>query len=95
MVHLLLSFCILDLANKHGITLIPAYIPTHQNVEAEYLFWGWLVPKWHLLPHIAQAAFHLWGLEVDLMASSHANQYQHYYTLECSLHLGALGLNAF
>ena len=41
-------------------------------------------------------AFHLWGLpEVDLLASSHTTQYQHYYTLETPLPVGALGLNAF
>ena len=28
---------ILSLTNKHGITLLPAYIPTHVNVEADYL----------------------------------------------------------
>ena len=28
---------ILSLINKHGITLIPAYISTHLNVEADYL----------------------------------------------------------
>ena len=28
---------ILSLTNKEGITLIPAYIPTHFNVEADYL----------------------------------------------------------
>ena len=28
-----LACCILNLANKHGITLIPAYIHTHLNVE--------------------------------------------------------------
>ena len=30
--------CILNLATKHGITLIPAYIPTHFNVEANFLY---------------------------------------------------------
>ena len=30
---------ILSLNNKHGNTLIPAYIPTHLNVEAYYLSW--------------------------------------------------------
>ena len=29
---------ILSMTNKHGITL-PAYIPTHLNVEADYLSW--------------------------------------------------------
>ena len=45
---------------------------------------------------MAQAAFHLWGLpEVDLLASSHSTQCQHYFTLETPLPLEALGLNAF
>ena len=66
---------ILSLTNKHGITLIPAYIPTHLNVEADYLSWDQMLPEWHLLPQMAQAAFHLWGLpEVDLLASSCATQ---------------------
>ena len=45
---------ILNLANRHGITLIPANIHTHLNVEAEYLSQGRLVPNWHLLSCIAQ-----------------------------------------
>ena len=87
---------ILSLTDKHGITLLPAYIPTHLNVEADFLSWDWMLPEWHLLPQVAQAAFHLWGLpEVDLLASSHSTQCQHYFTLETPLPLGALGLNAF
>ena len=86
---------ILSLTDKHSITLIPSYIPTHHNVEANYLSDGWLLPEWHLLPTLAQAAFCLWGLpELDLLTSSHAIQCQHYYTLESPLPLGALGLNA-
>ena len=87
---------ILCLTDKHGITLLPAYIPTHLNVEADYLFWDRLHLEWHLLPQVAQVAFHLWGLlEVDLLASSHSTQCQHYFTLEMPLPLGALRLNAF
>ena len=87
---------ILSLTDKHGITLIPAYIPTHINVEADYLSQDWMLPEWHLLPQAAQAAFCLSGLpEVDLLASSHCTQCQHYYTLETPLPLEALGLNAF
>ena len=82
---------ILSLTNKHGITLLPSYIPTHLNVEADYLSWDQMLPEWHLLPQVAQAAFHLWGLpEVDLLASSHSCQCQHYFTLESPLPLGAL-----
>ena len=61
---------ILSLTDKHGITLLPAYIPTHLNVKADYLSWDQLLLEWYLLPKVAQAAFHLWGLpEVDLVAS--------------------------
>ena len=86
----------LSLTDKHGITLIPAYIPTHLNVEVEYLSQDQLLPEWHLLPQVAHAVFHLCGLpEVDLLASSHSTQCQHYFTLETPLPLEALGLNAF
>ena len=79
-----------------GITLIPAYIPTHLNFEANYLLQGSLVTEMHLLPDVAQAAFQLSGhLEVDLLASSHTNQCQQYYILENPLPVGALGLNTF
>ena len=67
-----LACWILSLTDKHGVTLIPAYIPTHLNVEANYLSWDWMLPEWHLLPQVVQAASHLWGLpEVDLLASCH------------------------
>ena len=87
---------ILSLTDKHGITLLPAYIPTHLNVEADYLSQDQLLLEWHLLPQVAQAGFSPLGLpEVDLLASSHSTQCQHYFTLETPLPLGALGLNAF
>ena len=87
---------ILSLTNKHGITLLPAYIPTRLNVEADFLSQDRMLSEWHLLPQVAQTAFHLWGLpEVDLLASSHSTQCQHYFTLETPLPVGALGLNAF
>ena len=87
---------ILCLTDKHGITLTPAYISTHLNVEADYLSWYQVLLEWHLLPQVARAAFHLWGLpEVDLLASSCFTQCQHYYTWESLLPLGALGLTAF
>ena len=87
---------ILSLTSKHGIPLIPAYILTHLNVEGDFLSQDQLLPEWHLLPQITHAAFCLLGLaEVELLASSHSTQCQHYFTLETPLPLGALGLNAF
>ena len=88
-----LSFHILKLADKHSITFIPAYIPTHLIVEADYLSQHELVPEWHLLPHIFQTTFQLLDQpQLDLLAASHTSHYQHYYTLEKLLPLGALGL---
>ena len=52
-----LTWQILSLIEKHDITLIPAYIPTHLNVEDNYLSQGQMLPEWHLLPQITQAAF--------------------------------------
>ena len=40
---------VLNLADQYDITLTPAYIPTHLNVEANYLLQGKLVPEWHFL----------------------------------------------
>ena len=77
---------LLYLADKHDITLIPTYIPTHLNKEVNYLSQGRLVPEWHLLPHMAQVAFELLGqLEVDLLAFLCINSCQHYKTLESPL----------
>ena len=86
---------IMSLIDNHGITLIPVYIPTHLNVEADYLSQDQMVPEWHLLPWVAEGAFHLWGLtEVDC--------WHLFVPLNTSiitswnlLPLAALGLNAF
>ena len=56
---------ILSQTDKHGITPIPAYIPTHLNVEADYLSQDWLFPEWHLLPQVIYAAFLLLGPSGD------------------------------
>ena len=54
---------ILNLTDKYDITLILANIPTHLNVEANYLSWDQMLLEWHLLPRVAQAAFHLWAFQ--------------------------------
>ena len=84
------------LNDKHGITLIPAYIPTHLNMEADYLSWDWLLPEWQLLPQrlmqpFAFGAFQrwtCWHLLVPLNGSIITPWKLHYLW-------GALGLNAF
>ena len=87
-----LACWILNLTDKHSSTLIPAYIPTHVNIVADYLSQGRLLPEWHL-HHIVQAAFQLWGLqEVDLSAISPSRQCKQYYTLGKSTTSRGLGV---
>ena len=91
-----LAFLISNLADRNGITLNPAYISSHPNVEADSFSQGQLVPKCHLLPGMVQAAFHLWGLSVvNLLVPSHIKQYQHYYTLQSPLPLETLGFECY
>ena len=45
-----LACWILSLTDKHSISLILTYIPTHLNVKADYLSQDWMLPEWHLLP---------------------------------------------
>ena len=56
----ILACCLLNLANKHAVTLIPANKLTHLNVETDYLLQGRMILEWHLLPVIDQVAFQLW-----------------------------------
>ena len=56
-----LAWQILNLTDKHGITLILVYIPMHLNVEADYLSWVQMLPEWHFLPQVAHGAFCLLG----------------------------------
>ena len=69
---------ILSLTNKHGITLLPAYIPTHLNVEADFLSRDRLLPgvalstsggSSSILPFGAFQRWTCWHLLVLLNAS--------------------------
>ena len=87
---------ILSLANKHSITLIPAYIPTHLNVEADYLSCGQLLLEWHLLPQYSSSRFSSLGPTRGGSAGILP-----YHSMPALLHLGnsttsgGLELNAF
>ena len=84
---------ILSLTEKHGITLLPAYIPTHLNVEAYFLSRdsacfqsGTFYLKW-LRQLFAFGAFQRWTC-LHLLVLLNAS---YYITLETPLPLGALG----
>ena len=82
---------ILNLADKHGITLYSS-IHTYPSQCGNWLSLPWWVDS-HVAPassHI-QAAFHHWGQpEIDLLTCSHTNQCQHFCTLESSLPWGCM-----
>ena len=88
---------ILSLTNKHGITLLPACIPTHLNVEANYLCLGSHASRVASSPSGGTSSLFTFGAfqRSDLLASFDSTQCQHYYTMESPLPLGPLGLNAF
>ena len=74
------------------IILIPVYIPTYLNVEADYLSQGRLVPV-YLFPHIAQMAFQL---RVNQSKSClHLHISYHHTTPRRILSLAAFGFSAF
>ena len=80
------------MANKHGITAILTYNPTHLNVEPHYHGAGWC----HLLHHIAHAAFQLWGQsEVDLVGILTYQSMSALSHLEKTITSGSLGVTAF
>ena len=49
----------LNLAGRHGITHIAAYILTNVSVETYYLLQEWIFSEWHLLLFMAQAIFQI------------------------------------
>ena len=88
-----LACYILNLPDKHSITFVPADIPIHLNGGS------WLSATWKVDSRVASSSSHSWGSMPILgsngcgsVVSSCTNQYQHYYTLDNALSLGALGL---
>ena len=57
-----LAWQILSLNDKHSITPIPSYIPTHLSVGADYMSWCHLLLSGIFSQRIAQVAFCLWAL---------------------------------
>ena len=88
--------CILNLAKKNSIIIIPAYITYKSHCGR------WLSITEKVGSRVASPSSHSSGLmstsfqpEVGLLASSFASQCQHYYGLENPLTLWAMVLNAF
>jgi hypothetical protein len=61
---------ILFLTHQRQIRLLPAFIPSEENVQADAASRFQLVPDWHLAPRIFLQMSTLWGLpQIDLFAS--------------------------
>ena len=52
--------CILNLINKHHVTLIQSCIHTNFNVQDNYMLFWRIFPKFYLLPRITTSVFQLW-----------------------------------
>ena len=81
--HSRLACQILSLTDKHNITLLQAYIPTHLNVEADYLSQDQLLPEWHLAPSGCSCSF----LPLGLSGGGPAGIFS-FYSMPALLHLG-------
>ena len=87
---------ILSLTNKHGITLLPAYIPAHLNVEADFLSQDQMLPEWAPSSSGGLCSFSPLGPSRGGPAGIFLfYSMPNYFNLETPLLLGVLGLNAF
>ena len=73
----LIHWCI-----RHGVTLSAVHLPGEENVIADALSRGWIIPtEWSLLPQVARSLFLLIDRpHVDLFASRANNQLPIYCT---------------
>jgi hypothetical protein len=61
---------ILLLAHQHQLRILPAFIPSEENVQADAASRFLLVPDWHLAPDVFHLISSLWGQpQIDLFAS--------------------------
>jgi hypothetical protein len=66
---------ILLLLHRHQVRIMPAFIPSEENLQADAASRFQLVPDWHLDPLIFRMISSLWGLpQIDLFASLQSAQ---------------------
>jgi hypothetical protein len=72
---------ILLLAHQRQLRLLPAFIPSEENVQADAASRFQLVPDWHLAPTVFLQISTLWGPpQIDLFASRQSTQTQHLFS---------------
>ena len=71
---------ILLLAEQLRIRILPAYVPTDENLVADAASRFQSLPDWHLLPLVFDRICRRWGLpEVDLFATEHSTQLTRFF----------------
>ena len=71
---------ILLLAHYHGVTLLPIYVPSSENLHADFASRFLRLPDIHLLPSVFDRLCHLWGRpDIDLFASDASAQLPRFY----------------
>lgn len=85
---LALTFQLLQIIDKHQITLTAYYVPGRYNIIADRLSRGKQPAEWHLLPQGTAEVFRRWGRpEIDLFASRNSAVVQTYVSIDCRDHL--------
>jgi hypothetical protein len=70
---------ILLLLHQRQLRILPAFIPSEENVPADAASRFQLVPNWHLNPRVFQQISSLWGPpQIDLFASLQSAQTKHF-----------------
>jgi hypothetical protein len=66
---------ILILLDSRQLRILPAFIPSEENLQADAAFRFQLVPDWHLDPQVFHQISSLWGTpQIDLFASRQSAQ---------------------
>jgi hypothetical protein len=66
---------ILFLAHQRQLCILPAFIPSEENVQADAASRFQLVPDWHLAPDVFHQISSLWGQpQINLFASRQSAQ---------------------
>jgi hypothetical protein len=82
---------ILLLAHQRQISILPAFIPSEENVQADAASRFQSVPDWHLAPYVFHLISSLWGQpQIDLFASRQSAQTQRFMSWRAADNLEAI-----
>ncbi|KAJ8736191.1 hypothetical protein PYW08_006847 [Mythimna loreyi] len=81
---LALTFKLLHLTDRFGITLLAHFLPGRYNTIADRLSRGRQPAEWHLLRRATAEVFQKWGYpEIDLFATRETAVVRNYVSIDC------------